>query len=201
MTPRCDVNLERLLAYRLGELGPAEEGELEAHLFECEECSQRARWLIPVEHDLKRLFHAGQLSTGASAHLVEHAAACGLTLRTYVIEPGESVACTAAPDDDLIVVRLRLGAREGESVDLDVDTRLLLPDEDEAVSRVLEDATLDVDSGELVYLFSAAYVRGMPRSQWVMRARVQGPQGTREVGPYTMDHTPWEQPSDGPGPT
>ena len=193
MIPSCDVTLDTLIAYRFGELSEVEETRLEDHLFACSQCADRAAFLAATEREVQRLFVEGSLSGAGTLELLRRAEALGLTLRTYRIEPGGSVACTAGPDDDLIVVRLPLRVPEATSVDLEVDTRMFLPEAEETQHQLRENMALDVDAGELIYLFSAAFIRKLPRSRWVMRARVHEPAGTREQGPYTMNHTPWEQ--------
>ncbi len=189
MTHPCEVSFEELLAYRFGELSPAAEDRLEEHLFTCARCAARAEAIATLGAGIHALFRRGEISSSASASLIERAEKLGLTLRSYTIEAGASVACTAAPDDDLIVVRLRLSAPGAESVD--IETAVTFPDSGTRDASVLTDVALDRQHGELVYAFSGNYVRSLPRSSWVMQARVRTATGEYRVGPYTMNHTPW----------
>lgn len=191
MTEACGVSFEVLVDYRFGELSSAEELRLEEHLFTCERCAERALWIAAVGRGVADLFRRGAISSAASARAVEHAAGLGLSLRSYAIEPGQSVACTAGPDDDLIVVRLRVDAPDVESVD--VETEITFIDAGRREARVLADVPLDRGTREVVYLFAGDYVRRLPRSAWVMQARVRAGGGERRIGPFTMQHTPWHE--------
>lgn len=186
----CPLTFAELVDYRCGELRQGEEERLEEHLFACARCARRAALLTELGTALATLVRQGRLSSSASSAVVRRAEALGATLRSYAIAPGGSVACTAAPEDDFVVVRLALDADDAERVD--VETSVTLLDSGAHSERVIEDVAVDRSAREVVYLFSAEYVRGLPASQWVMQARVRGPGGERRVGPYTMNHTPWE---------
>lgn len=191
MTRACEVSFETLLAYRFGELSRAAEEGLEEHLFTCTRCADRAEVIAALGGEIQALFRRGEISSSASASLLERARELGLTLRSYRIEAGSSVACTAAPDDDLVVVRLRLAAPDAERVD--IETAVAFLDSGAREARVIEDVALDRQHGEVVYVFSGSFVRSLPRSSWVMQARVRTSEGEYRVGPYTMNHTPWDE--------
>src|SRR5690606_17180302 len=57
---------------------------------------------------VKALIREGRFEAAASPEWVREAEAAGLVVRTYRLVPGRTVACTAAPDDDLIVLRIEL---------------------------------------------------------------------------------------------
>ena len=127
---------------------------------------------------------------GTTATALSAAAASGPALREYRIAPGQSVACTAAPEDDYVVVRLALDA--GPSDEVDVETEMT-PRGAAPQESLLANVAIDRARGDVVYMFSADYVRGLPRSRWVMFARVRAGSGERRLGPYVMEHTPWDE--------
>jgi hypothetical protein len=63
----------------------------------------------------------------------------------------------------------------------------------ETERQSIEDVPLDRRHGEVVTIDSGDFVRSLPKSRWTVEARVHGPGGERRVGPYRLDHTPWEQ--------
>ena len=191
MTQTCSIPLEQLIDYRFGELDPEIEEQLEEHLFGCPECSERAALLVELGPELARLLREGSLSGSGSAETVRAAAGLGLKLRSYTLESGAAVACTVAPDDALVIVRLHVEADTAERVD--VETEIRFADSGEQQARVIEDVAFDHTTGEVVYLFSGDFVRSLPRSTWVMHAQVHSPEGLMRLGPYTMNHTPWAE--------
>jgi hypothetical protein len=191
MTPPCSLSFAELIDYRFGDEPASETEHIEEHLFECSTCRKRASLLAALESGIVDLVHGGALSGGATVRLVERAEAIGVKLRSYRIEPGGSVDCTAAPGDDFVVVRLSIDAPEAISVD--VDAEVTFQATRERTSRTFENVGIDREAGELVYLFPGSYVRSLPRSTWIMRARLVEPGGPREMGPYRMEHTPWEE--------
>jgi hypothetical protein len=60
-------------------------------------------------------------------------------------------------------------------------------------TMVRSDVVVDRDTGELIYLHPADQIRALPRTLWTMEARVRGPRGERSLGPFTLDHTPWDE--------
>jgi hypothetical protein len=186
----CKVTLERLMSYRFGDLLPAEEEALEEHVFECADCAPRVSWLVSLDTAVRDAFARGELSFSASALTVAKAQSLGLKVRTYAIAPGGSVACTAAPEDDLLVTRLRIDVPNAQSLDLLSETTTLATGERHAGTR--RDVPIDHSTGEAIFLFSAREVRSFPRSLWKLHATIDD--GTRKhTALYTMDHTPWEE--------
>jgi Putative zinc-finger len=191
---RAPAPLEDLIAWERGELDPAASDQLEEHVFGCGECTRRLEGVAGLAAGIRELVAAGAIPAAVSGQLAERAEERGLRLRTYRLAPGETVACTAGPLDDFVVVRLGLEVEEGESVDLVAEVADLQTGGSD--TRLTEDVPIDRGAGEIVYLYPGAAIRSLPRSLWSVTARVRGPKGERELGPYTLDHTPWEQLTD-----
>lgn len=183
----CGTAPEALLDYVLGEL-PAETSErLEEHLFECGECAADLDALESLRAAVAEAARAGGVAVVADQDLVDRLARDGLSRREYRIPAGGTVLCQAGPED-LVVVRLAdvapdlRGLRlEAEVVDLERDRADELP-----AREVVVDRTRD----EVILVFPGAVIRGYPRSRWTMRLCGEGPEGTAEIGPFVMDHTP-----------
>lgn len=191
---RCEdpLTLDTLAAYRTGELDPSAEATVEEHYFTCEFCAARLRWVESLSDAVCAGVRAGTISAAVSSAWVTQATTTGINIRTYELAPGGSVACTASPKDDFVVVRLRVERSIGSRADIETTFTDLATGQGE--QQVLEDIAVDAESGEVVYAFSGARVRSLPKSRWVMRVRPHGDQAL-SVGPFTMNHTPWDDSS------
>jgi hypothetical protein len=191
--PRCPsrVAVEELIAWERGELDPATEERIEEHVFACAACTRELEALHDLAAGIGGVVAAGGVPAAVTGDLIERAEERGLRLRSYRLAPGESVACTAAPEDHFVVLRLGVDVEEDESVDVIADFTDLETGTRE--THVNEDVVVDRRLQEVVYLQPGAFVRSLPRSRWLVTARARGPEGERRLGPYTFDHTPWEQ--------
>jgi hypothetical protein len=179
-----------LVAYDRGELSDADAERMEAHYFACARCTSRLEAIPRIGAGIVELIRAGAISSSVTSDVVARASSQGLTLRSYRLAPGEQVACTAAPGDDFVVIRLAIDLDPAESVD--VAAEITHVDSGARRTQLTEDVAFDSSSRELVFLFAGDVVRSLPRTRWDMEAHVRGPGGERRIGPYTLDHTPWE---------
>lgn len=193
MTRPCaePLSLGELLAYYLGELDDERQSGVEKHYFGCEACSRRLEAVARLALGVTAVVREGKVSSSVTSELVRRGVERGLRVRSYQLQAGEQVACTAAPSDDFVAIRLGLDADPASSVDVEVEWVAL--DTREVESRRVSDVCYDRQAGEIVLLFAGDQVRQFPKSRWTMDAVVRSPSGSRRVGPYTLNHTPWEQ--------
>lgn len=186
------IGLAELIAYERGELAAADEERIEEHYFGCGECARQLedlRRLIDAVADLGR---RGGVTSGATARLIDRATAAGVAIRAYRLEPGDTVPCTCSPDDAFVAVQLAADLAPGETVDMDVETLFLASGEVRGHDRA--GLVVDRDSGEVTVLYAGDAIRATPRSRWTMHLRARGgPGGERTLGPYVLDHTPWDE--------
>ncbi|MGE0042920.1 MAG: anti-sigma factor [Vicinamibacterales bacterium] len=194
MTPAaCATPLpaEDLVDYMLGELGQEREQEVEAHLMACGRCSAELESLVRLGARVAALVGAGGTQAAVSGAMVDRAEAQGAVVRQYRLAPGETVACTAGPDDTYVAIRLGVPVDGVAALAIDV----AFEDLDGGARQVhrTEDVPVDGLSREVVLLFPGDVVRAYPRSRWTMAA--EGRRGDEDVrlGPYTLEHTPWER--------
>jgi len=181
-TPLDDASL---LAYWLGELDDAEDSRIGEHLLGCDHCTASAQWLADAASGIRSLVDAGAVQAVVTHPFLERAAAQGLRLREYRVQPEGSVNCTLGPDDDLLVTRL-VASLAGESrVDL-----LVLGPTGETWQRS-DDVPFDAASGEVLTLSRVAEVRAMPAVSFRMRLIAGDPTGERVLGTYNFNHAPW----------
>jgi hypothetical protein len=186
MTPcRTPLPLATCVEYWLGELPPAVEDEVEAHLLACTECSGRIEPLAQLAHALPDLVRRGVLPLGLTPTLLQRLEQEGLRIRYHHVSPGGSVCCTAGPDDDLVAMRLTGEFRLGERVDLAIEGGL------EGLAARREDVLVDHAHGEVVFVEPGALIRRFPAHVAVIRLYGVGEAGERPIGEYTLHHTPW----------
>lgn len=181
------IDLAKLAAYWLGELPAGEEERLEEHLFACPHCSHRLEWLAALSTGVRNAVRAGRLGMIVSARFVEAMRRAGLRLREYQLDPGSTVNCTVAADEDAVVGRIRAplaGVRR-----LDALKRLEVGGAAQEEVRV-EDVPFDPDSGEVLLIPPAAALKKMPPYRLRVRLVAVGEAGETELGEYTFAHSP-----------
>jgi anti-sigma factor RsiW len=185
------VPLHDLIDYAIGELNGSQQDEFEEHLFNCEACTRRLESVWAIGTAIAASVVEGATTAAVSAELVETIGRRGGRVRQYHLRPGQSVACTVAPDDDVVAVHLE-GMPRGMT-DLAVDVDFLDHAAGARGAQHREGVPVDVTTRAAVLLLPARLVRTYPRSRWTMTGRGHGAAGAVELGPFTMEHTPWNE--------
>jgi hypothetical protein len=188
---RSPISLEALIAYERRELTAGDEARVEEHFFDCGSCAARLASVSRLGASIKTLVEQGAIASTVTERLIDQAAASGFHLRRYRLAPNEQVACTAAPEDDFVVTWLSLVVSPDERVD--VVSEIIDVGSGATQTRVAEDVVVDRSAGAVVMLSPGSVIRALPRTRWVVRARAIGPRGERWIGPYTFDHTPYDE--------
>jgi hypothetical protein len=181
------LSLESLIAYRQAELDVREDERIEEHLFECAVCSEQLETLERLGAGVARLMRSGLVFGGTTLSALEKAAAEGLRIGWYRLEPGQSVECTIAPGDDCNVARFAAPLSDIERVDMSfVYTEAGL----QTFATRFEDLVVDRAHQEVVILHPAPMLRRLGRVtiQIEMVAHERGEQ--RTVAHYTLYHSP-----------
>jgi hypothetical protein len=186
---RCarPLSLEDLIAYRQDELDVRDAERIEEHIFECEACSEQLETLERLGDGVARLMRSGLVFGGTTVSAVEKAAAEGLRVGWYRLEPGESMECTIAPGDDCNVARFAAPLADVERVDMSfVYTEAGV----QTFATRFEDLVVDRARQEVVLLHPAPMLRRLGRVtiQVEMVAHERGEQ--RTVARYTLFHSP-----------
>lgn len=190
MSTDCPIGLDDLVEYVLGETPEAKVEPLEDHLFGCERCARRLDSLDRIRRAVSAAVLRSALGGSVNGAFVDRASRDGLSLREYRIAEGTTVACSAGPED-LVVVRLAAGF-EGVG-DLRLDGTFEDLERGESEPLPTRDAVVDRDLGEVVLVFPGEVVRAYPRSRWTLRLQGETATGRAEMGPFVMDHTPWDR--------
>lgn len=178
------IEADVLMDYWLAALSAAAEEAVEVHLLACDECGDRLREAIALAEGLRELARSGSLQVVVSDQFVEHAAETGLRVREYAPPRGDSVMCTVAPDDDLLVARLAADLSSASRVDLSwCDPRGV------EQSR-MADIPIRADAGGVICQQSITWAKASPTASMVARLVAVDEQGDeRLLGEYTFHHT------------
>ncbi len=176
------ISLEDLIRYWQGELDPAREPEIEEALFAEVDTARRLDAIARLDAGVRALVAAGRLQSGLTVAALEHLEQAGLALRSYLVNPGETVPCTIARED-LVAIRLRGEFAGAERVDVVMDGVFEgLP----PASETYEDVPVDRRAGEVVLVYPGDRIRALPRSQF----RYVVMSGGRHLGEFSLSHTP-----------
>lgn len=186
----CPLPLESLIAYAVGELPDGDAGSCEEHLFACQRCARRLDTMMRLGNGIADGVRDGRVSAAVTGTLVAQATRHGAHVREYRLQPGETIACTAGPDDSFVAIRLAAPAA-GAEVTLDVEFHDLTTGA--RLARRIDGVPVDARTAEVVLLFPGEVVRGYPRSRWTLVGGCIRDGQTVQLGPYVLDHTPWEQ--------
>ena len=170
--------------YWLSALSAAAEETVEVHLLACDECGDRLREAIALAESLRVLARSGSLQVVVSDRFVEHAAETGLRVREYAPPRGDSVMCTVAADDDLLVARLAADLSTASRVDLSWCDPY-------GVEQVrMADIPVRADAGSVIVQQSITWAKASPTGSMMARLVTVGEQGDeRLLGEYTFHHT------------
>ena len=173
-----------LMDYWLGALPSTEEDTVEQHLMTCDACGDRLRDVISLADGLRALARSGVLQVVVSDRFVKHAADTGLRVREYAALRGESVQCTVAADDDLLVARLAVDLTKAERIDLSwVDLHGV-------EHQRMADIPVRSGAAHVICQQSITWAKASPTSSMLARLLAVDDEGTERIlGEYTFHHT------------
>ena len=182
---RCTTPLpmERLIEYWFDEAAARDDDALmEEHLFVCAACSARLQQLAAISAGTKQVVVTGDFGAVVTGPFVARLKQAGLRVREYRVPPGGSVLCTIAPQDDLVVGRMR--AVLGGIDRLDV----LFHTSAHGGPARLEDVPFDAEAGEIIFAPGAAYLRTLDTLTQRLELVAVAEAGERVIGEYTFNH-------------
>lgn len=176
------VALDDLIRYWHGRLPPEREAEVEEALFDDEVTAQRLEAVARLDAAIYDLVHSGSAQAALTVEAVGSLSNSGLQVRTYRIEPGQTVPCTVGLED-FVVIRLQGDFPAQERVDVFMDgTFEGMPPQSERY----DDVPIDREANELVLVYPGDRIRSLPRSQFTYTVI----SGGRTIGEFGLDHTP-----------
>jgi hypothetical protein len=177
------VDAAVLMDYWLAALPSADEDAVEQHLMICDACGDRLREVVVLAERLRALARSGALQVIVSDQFVQHAADTGLRLREYAPPRGESVQCTVAADDDVLVARLAVDLTKAERVDLSwVDLQGV-------EHQRMTDIPVRAGAGDVICQQSITWAKASPTSSMMARLLAVNDEGIERIlGEYTFHH-------------
>ncbi|MCI4568946.1 zf-HC2 domain-containing protein [Lysobacter sp. CFH 32150] len=179
------IAFDRLVDYWFGDAGEAETQAVDEHLMQCDACGAQADRIATLGHGVRKAFAAGEVSAVVSAGFVARLAERDMHVREYRVLPGDSVNCTVAPDDEVLVSRLQASLQGVHRLDL-------IAEPSDGATEHLPDVPFDPLSGEVVLAIRIAQLRELPAHEMQLRLLAVEDDGSREIGRYTFRHSPWQ---------
>jgi Putative zinc-finger len=183
--PSCRIiaPTSTLIAYWLGELDGAVQSELEEHLFGCEQCSARLHMLVQLGEGIRRATLDGNLHAIVTAPFINRLHEAGFSVREYRMQPGGSVMCTVAPDDDLVVAHLHASLGDVQQLDI------VYHDLSAGTQLRMKDVAFDPSADEVVLVPNVAQLRQVDAATSRAELIAVGDTSERVIGVYTFNHT------------
>jgi hypothetical protein len=175
-----------LSAWWLGELDASREAELEEHFLGCETCSARLRDLMRLAEGIKHAARTGDVAAVVTDAFIRRLQASGVRVREYRLEPGGSVNCTVAPDDDLVVAHLGAPLQDVQRLDMVVD------DLTRGIRWRARDVAFDPATNEVVMAPSVSELRQLTRATLRVQLVAMDRAVERVIGNYTFNHSRYE---------
>jgi hypothetical protein len=171
------IAIELLIGSALGELGEADEAQVEEHVVSCGECAARYASFVRLGPAIAAVTRSGAATFVATARVVERLEAEGLISRRYTLAPGTIVPCTVTPADVYSLVRFEADLRGVSRVDL------------RSAFRHVTDVPFDPTADCIYTVTSSASLLPLPSTQLRFELHAVEPDGTeRRLGEYTLDH-------------
>jgi hypothetical protein len=176
------IAFDELIRYWQHELSDDRSAEVEEALFEDAEVARKLDAIARLDAGVRRLVAEGKLQSGLSVAAVEAFERAGMSIRTYRVGRGETVPCTVALED-FVVIRLAGEFAGADRVDVVMEGTF---DEMPPASERYHDIPIDRLAGEIVLVYPGDRIRALPRSRFQYTVTA----GDRQLGEFRLDHTP-----------
>jgi anti-sigma factor RsiW len=179
--PGCErVSLADLTDYASGELAAVDVVAIETHLFACADCGARAAAVDVLVRGIHAAVRAAAVGGFVTDAVLNRLAREGLRIRTFTLEPGDSVRCAVWEEDELMALRLR--ADLGDASEITVSQRV----EGREVSRTT--GQVPGRHGEIVLATPAALIRRLPAAEVEVQITAHEEGIERPIARYTLIH-------------
>jgi len=177
------LSFGELADYWASDAPPAEIERIEAHVFECEGCARLLSEAEGLRASIEALAQSGGIQAFVTDAMLNRLARDGVRVRSYAVDPGETIRCAIWSDDEVLVTRLRADFTGVTSVDAEL--RL---ETGEQWSQ-MTDVPVGEGAKELVMALPASVVRNAPSAS--MRLTLRGSAGSGKedlLAEYVFDH-------------
>lgn len=174
---------QALVDYWLGDADAATTEAIDEHLLRCDDCGAVFDEIVALARGVRDAFSQGLVPSVLTTGLVARVKASGRRVREYAVQAGGSVHCAVAPNDELLVSRMRAPLAGVRRLDA-LFSYSFAPGEE----RRLQDLPFDAEAGELLLAHKLAEVRRMPSHDVTLRLLSVDDAGEREIARYTFHH-------------
>jgi len=174
---------QALVDYWLGDTDAAATEAIDEHLLRCDDCGAVFDEIVALARGVRDAFSRGLVPSALTPDLVARVKASGRRVREYAVPPGGSVHCAVAPDDELLVSRMRAPLAGVRRLDA-LFSFSFAPGE----AQRLQDLPFDPEAGELLLAHKLAEVRRLPSHDVTLRLLSVDDAGEREIARYTFHH-------------
>jgi hypothetical protein len=176
------LSFGELADYWTTDISDADAERIETHVFECARCAR----LLAEAEQLRAGIGALALEGGFQAFVTDgflnRLARDGVRVRTYALNPGDSIRCSAWADDEVMVARLRADFTGIAAVDAEMQLPTGEPWGHSTDVPVREGAT------ELVLALPATRVRSAPEGPMRLTLRASGSSSGTVIAEYVFNH-------------
>ncbi len=155
---------------------------IESHVFECGACAARLALAEQLTSAIRGVARDGAFHAFVTDGLLNRLARDGVRVRTYALDPGETVRCSAWADDEVLVARLR-GDFAGITA-VDAEMRL---DSGEQWGQSIDVPVAD-GARELVLALPGPMVRNAPVGIMRLTLRRSGAPVGNVIAEYLFSH-------------
>lgn len=181
------IAFETLIEYWLSELPVPETERIDEHIILCGQCAARLGEIVALSQAIRTVFRTGDIHVVLTPDFLERLISQGIRVRQYRCALNGSVACTLAPEDELLVGRLAVPL--AGVTRLDALSRRSCDDAEHRFS----DIPFDARANEIVVAPSLSRMRRLPSHQHIVRLVAVEEEAERLLGQYTFNHTAREQ--------
>lgn len=174
---------QALVDYWLGDTDATATEAIDEHLLRCDDCGTVFDEIVALSRGVRDAFSRGLVPSVLTAGLVARVKASGRRVREYAVPAGGSVHCAVAPDDELLVSRMRAPLAGVRRLDA-LFSYSFAPGEEQR----LQDLPFDAEAGELLLAHKLAEVRRLPSHVVTLRLLSVDDVGEREIARYTFHH-------------
>lgn len=174
---------QALVDYWLGDTDAAATAAIDEHLLHCDDCGAVFDEIVALGRGVRDAFAGGLVPCVLTADLVERLKASGRRVREYAVPAGGSVQCAVAPDDDMLVSRMRAPLAGVRRLDA-LFSFSFAPGQEQR----LQDLPFDASAGELLLAHKLDQVRRLPSHEVSLRLLSVDDAGEREIARYTFHH-------------
>lgn len=181
--PGCEAPISEatLLDYWAGDGAADQTARVEAHVFECGDCTARLERLASLGAGLAEVVRLGRVSGIVSRTLVNRMQRDGLRVRLYAVSPGETMPCAVFPADDLVVAALRA---DFSGVD---GAMLSVRGPDNSTMSEFDDIPVSTSEGDVLWALPGAVAQQFPSMRLQLTLTSTGTERA-VLGEYVLEH-------------